>query len=120
MALVQWYEKYMAPDEDPELILAGIPIPPASRIAEIFHRWFDNNQAYLHALLCEKVRYGTISDSIRDKGEIATIAAVAVVLASSGHAEVDPIATAVLLVTRKYLDQLCQDGTKPDSPSGRA
>lgn len=105
--LQRWYERFLS-EEDSELILAGGESPPPDRIREIFDRWFDRRRNLLRVLLCGRLGYGSLSSGKRTTGEIAVIAVVSSILASSPLPEaVDPLLTATILVGRHKLDRLC-------------
>lgn len=112
--LQQWYQRFLSA-EDSELILAGDDSPPPDRIGGIFDRWFDRRRDMLRALLCGRLRYGSLSSAKRATGEIAVVALVSSIIASASLPDaVDPLLTATLLVGRHKLDRLC-DGHEPRS-----
>ncbi len=112
-ALRVWYDRFMTTD-DPELILAGEPVPPVRRIAEIFDRWVRRSRGQIRRAVCPE--YISLSQRNRELGEIGVIAAVSTALGSL-HLPfgVDPVVTAVILVSRRSLDGLC-DGQQPTQP----
>lgn len=108
-ALRRWYQTFMAPAND-ESTLTGGPLPPLSQIGEIFDQWFERRRADLRTALCEKLHYAQLHQHKRESLEITTIAVVSAALISSHLAgQVDPVATAVLLMSRRSLDRLCDD-----------
>lgn len=105
--LQRWYERFLS-EEDSELILAGGESPPPDRIRAIFDRWFERRRTVFRVLLCGRLGYGSLSSGKRTTGEIALIAAVSSILATSPLPDaVDPLLTATILVGRHKLDQLC-------------
>jgi hypothetical protein len=105
--LQRWYERFLS-EEDSELILAGGESPPPDRIRAIFDRWFERRRTVFRALLCGRLGYGSLSSGTRTTGEIALIATVSSILATSPLPDaVDPLLTATILVGRHKLDQLC-------------
>lgn len=117
--LARWFHSFMSVEE-PDLILAGGEAPPPSRVGEMFDRWFRRSRQPLQRLLCDKLRYGMLSDNQRTYGEVATVALVATALASSSLPQaLDPVATAVLLVARRSLDGLCDGAVSTPSEPHR-
>lgn len=115
-ALRRWYQTFMAPANS-ESTLTGGPLPALGQIGNIFDQWFDRRRADLRLLLCEKLRYARLHEHGRESLEIATIALVSTVLVSSHFVgQADPVATAVLLISRRSLDRLCDGFT--DSNAG--
>lgn len=114
-ALQRWYRSFMAPANQ-ESTLTGGSLPSLSQIGEIFDHWFERRRADLRALLCQKLKYIKLHPRTRESVEIATVAAVSAVLASSHLAgQVDPVTTAALLMSRRSLDRLCDDAEVADA-----
>ena len=114
-ALQRWYQAFMAPAND-ESTLTGGPLPPLSQIGEIFDQWFERRRADLRAVLCQKLRYVKLQPHKREALEITTVAVVSAALLSSHLAgQIDPVATAVLLMSRRSLDRLCDDAQAADA-----
>ncbi len=112
-ALRVWYDRFMTTD-DPELILAGEPVPSARRIAEIFDRWVRRSRDQIRRAVCPE--YISLSQRNREIGEIGVIATVSTALGSLHFPiGVDPVVTAVILVSRRSLDDLC-GGQPPTEP----
>lgn len=110
--LARWYAHYLSPDNDPALILTAGQVPGSKIIQDLFDRWFENSRAQLIRVVCEKLRYSALSESQKQVGEVALVATIATLLANHSAAlAIDPMATAVLLVTRHKLDGLCRGGT---------
>jgi hypothetical protein len=108
-ALRQWYQTFMAPAND-ESVLTGGPIPPLAQIGEIFDKWFERRRADLRTALCDKLRYAKLESHRRETIEISTVAIVEAALISSHLAgQIDPVATAVVMMSRRSLDRLCDD-----------
>jgi hypothetical protein len=108
-ALARWYQGFMAP-ANADSTLTGGALPTAGKIGEIFDQWFERRRTDLRAVLCEKLRYGKLTGGRREAAEITTIAVVSAALVSSHLAgQVDPVATAVVLMSRRSLDRLCDD-----------
>lgn len=113
--LARWFRSFMS-TEEPDLILTGGQ-PSAGRVGEVFDRWCRRSREQLRRLLCDQLRYRTLTADQRSYGEVATVAVVAACLVASPLPQaVDPVATAVLLVTRRSLDGLC-DGAPPAAPA---
>lgn len=111
-ALEQWYQGFMSPANG-ESTLTGGPLPSFNRIGVIFEQWVERRRDELRSLLCEKLRYIQLQPARREAMEIAVVAAVSALIASSHLAnQVDPVATAALLLSRRSLDGLC------DKPEG--
>jgi hypothetical protein len=118
-ALARWYERLMAVDDE-GLILAGGYQPPAARLQEIFDRWFARRRGQLRELLCSRLGYAEVSETRKELGEIAAVTIVTTLLASaSDQLQVDPLATAAVLVSRRYLDLLCREVAPVASPDAR-
>ncbi len=108
-ALRQWYQTFMAPAND-ESVLTGGPIPPLGQIGEIFDQWFERRRDDLRTTLCDKLRYAKLESRRRETIEISTVAVIAAALISSHLAgQIDPVATAVVMMSRRSLDRLCDD-----------
>lgn len=106
-ALQQWYEGFMAPANN-EGTLTGGPLPSLQSIGSIFEQWFERRREDLRLLLCEKLQYIKMQPGRREAMEIAIVAAVSAIIASSHlGSQVDPVATAALLLSRRSLDGLC-------------
>jgi hypothetical protein len=113
--LARWFAAFMAAEE-PGLILTGGDTPSPGRIGQVFDRWVRRSRDQLRRLLCDRLRYRSLTADQRSYGEVATVAAVASCLAASRLPQaVDPVATAALLVARRALDGLC-DGATADPP----
>jgi|SRR5215469_6399419 len=113
-ALARWYRTFMAPASDGSTLTGG-PLPPLSQISAIFDQWCERRRAELRAALCERLRYVRMQPHRRETLEIAAVAAVSAALISSHLAEqVEPMATAVLLISRRSLDRLCDDQETPE------
>jgi hypothetical protein len=111
-ALQQWYQGFMAPANE-ESTLTGGTLPPLSQIGEIFDQWFERRRTDLRVLLCQKLRYVKLESHTRETLEIATVTAVSAALISSPLArQIDPVATGVLLMSRRSLDRLCDDAAQ--------
>jgi hypothetical protein len=108
-ALRQWYQTFMAPAND-EGVLTGGPIPQLGQIGKIFDEWFERRHADLRTVLCDKLRYAKLKSQRREAVEISTVAIVSAALVSSHLAgQIDPVATAVVMMTRRSLDHLCDE-----------
>jgi hypothetical protein len=106
-ALRQWYRGFMAPAGEGN-VLTGGPIPPIGQIGEIFDRWLERRQDQLRVAICEKLRYAQLNSNKREAVEISTVAVVSAALLSTHFAaQIDPVATAVVLLSRRSLDRLC-------------
>jgi hypothetical protein len=111
-ALRRWYQSFMAPANEESTLTGGI-LPSPEQIGDIFDQWFDRRRDELRAVLCEKLRWAKMQPPSREALEITTIAVMSAALISSHLAsQIDPVATAVLLMSRRRLDRLCDD-TKP-------
>ncbi|GAA2021994.1 hypothetical protein GCM10009839_19030 [Catenulispora yoronensis] len=108
-ALVNWYSGFMA-NQDEDLVLTGVKIPSPDKLAAIFDQWCTQSRSLLQTLLCEKLGYARIEKGRREATEIGLIAVTSAALqAANLPGEVDPLTTAVLLYTRRKLDNLCPD-----------
>jgi hypothetical protein len=108
-ALQRWYGTFMAPANN-EGVLTGGPIPPLSQIGEIFDQWCERRRADLRTALCHKLKYIELSSHKRETIEISAVAFISAALISSHLAEqVDPVTTAVIMLSRRSLDRLCDD-----------
>jgi hypothetical protein len=108
-ALRQWYQTFMAPAND-ESVLTGGPIPALGHIGEIFDQWFERRRADLRTALCEKLGYAGLESNKREALEISTVAIISTALISSHLAgQIDPVATAVVMMSRRSLDHLCDE-----------
>lgn len=106
-ALRQWYQGFMAPAND-GYTLTGGPLPSLRDIGAIFDKWFERRREELRILLCEKLQYMKIRPGGREALEITVVGTVASIIASSHLAhQVEPVATAALLLSRRSLDGLC-------------
>lgn len=109
LALRQWYVS-MTPTKDPDLVLTGGVGPSERRIREIFDTWVTRRREDLKLLVCERLRYAKLSEDTKNFGQIGLIAAVSSALsASSLGSQIDPVATAVILVSTQVLNRLCAD-----------
>lgn len=89
---------------------------PLSQIGEIFDQWVERRQADLRAVLCDKLRYVKLRQGARETVEITTVAVVSAALISSHLAgQIDPVATAAVLMSRRSLDRLCGDAEAADA-----
>lgn len=110
-ALRRWYQGYLAPANSDSQLTGG-SFPPLNRIGEIFDRWFDRRRDDLRALLCGKLGYAGVDSRKKDVAGISTVAVISATLASAHFAaEIDPLATAAVLVSRHLLDSLCDGYT---------
>jgi len=112
-ALIQWYQGFMSPASG-ESTLTGGPLPSLDKLGSIFEQWVDRRRDDLRSLLCEKFGYIRMQPVRREVMEITVVAAISAVIASSHlGGQVDPVATAALLLSRRSLDGLCgePDGT---------
>lgn len=106
-ALAEWFAGYLTTDDQRDLILTSGSIPPLRAIAEMFEMWYEKSRSQLQDLICTP--YRSISDTGKEVGEVTLIGLISVALAShSSTLPVDPLATAVLLVSRRKLDRLCR------------
>jgi hypothetical protein len=106
-ALRQWYVS-VTPSKDPELVLTGGAGPSPRRIREIFNEWFSRRREDFREVICERLGYSQLGDSTKDMGEIALVAIVSSALAGSPWgSQIDPMATATILVTTRALNGLC-------------
>lgn len=109
-ALRQWYVS-VTPTKDPELVLTGGAGPSPRRIREIFDEWLFRRREDFRAIICEQLGYAQVEEKTKDIGEVALVAIVSSALAASPWgAQIDPIATAVILVSTRALNSLCADG----------
>jgi hypothetical protein len=108
-ALRRWYQTFLAPAND-ESVLTGGPIPSLGHIGEIFDQWFERRRVDLRAALCEKLQYAKLESHKREAIEIGTVAIISTALISSHLAgQIDPVATAVVMMSRRSLDRLCDE-----------
>jgi hypothetical protein len=106
-ALRQWYIS-VTPSKDPELVLTGGAGPSPRRMREIFDEWFSRRREDFKKVICERLGYAQVEDNTKDMGEIALVAIVSSALAASPWgAQIDPIATAAILVSTRALNGLC-------------
>lgn len=107
MALQQWYQGFMSP-ANPESTLTGGPHPSFEKISDIFQQWFERRRNELRGLLCEKLQYMKLQPARLETLEITIVATVSTIIATSHlSGQVDPVATAALLLSRRSLDELC-------------
>jgi hypothetical protein len=117
-ALLKWYVSVTRPKDD-HLILAGGRAPSTSRIGEIFDQWFERRWSDIRDLVCARLGYERTRARGREVGEAALVAIVASALMATHLAgQIDPLATAAILVSRRSLDNRCEDRDFPtESPS---
>lgn len=114
-ALQRWYQTFMTSANDESTLTGGL-LPPLSQIGEIFDQWVERRQADLRAVLCDKLRYVKLRQGARETVEITTVAVVSAALISSHLAgQIDPVATAAVLMSRRSLDRLCGDAEAADA-----
>lgn len=110
-ALRQWYVS-VTPVKDPGLVLTGGGGPSSRRMREIFDEWFSRRRADFRKVICEQLRYAQAEDRTKEMGEIALVTIVSSALAASPWgAQIDPIATAAILVSTRALNGLCVNET---------
>ncbi len=108
-ALLQWYQGFMAPASD-DNVLTGGPIPTIGQIGQIFDQWFERRRDELRRLLCDKINYVKLTDNKRETLEVSMVAVISAALLSTHLAgQIDPVATAAVLLTRRSLDRLCAE-----------
>lgn len=113
-ALTRWYDGFMTP-ADPRIKLTGGPTPPPKRIMEIFDTWLSSRRSALREALCG--RFNGAALERHERTEIALVTALSVVIATIHLPEqVDPLATATLLVATRSLSRLCVDDDPPVDP----
>jgi hypothetical protein len=106
-ALRQWYVS-VTPTKDPELVLTGGGGPSANRIREIFDEWLSRRREDFRIVICEQLRYAQAKGDAKEIGEISLVAVVSSALAASKWgSQIDPIATAAILVSTRILNRLC-------------
>lgn len=114
-ALEQWYRGFMSPANG-ESTLTGGPLPSFDKIGIIFEQWVERRRDELRSLLCEKLRYARLQPARREAMEITIVAAMSTLIATSHLAnQVDPVATAALLLSRRSLDGLCDEPEATDA-----
>jgi len=106
-ALRQWYIS-VTPTKNPELVLTGGAGPSSSRMREIFDGWVARRRDALRTIICEDLGYSKLSRKARQISEISIVASVSSALAvSPWKDQIDPLATAAILVSTRALDTLC-------------
>jgi hypothetical protein len=105
VALERWYTS-LTPDDDSDIVLAGGLHPALNRIGALFDQWCSERAEQLKRILCDGLHYRDLTKRKKELGEVAVIAAVCTAL-SQAPIDVDPVATAVLLIGRRTLDALC-------------
>jgi hypothetical protein len=109
LALRQWYVS-VTPTKDPDLVLTGGAGPSERRLREIFDAWLMRRREDLKVVICERLNYAKLSGDATTFGQIGLIAAVSSALSTSPWgSQIDPIATAVILVSTHALNSLCGD-----------
>lgn len=96
-------------DNDPGRILTGEDQTP-DNISHIFDEWYKRSREVLRGLICGRLRYQALTGRQKEFGEVGIVAALTSILAAAAPQliAVDPLATAVILVTRRLLDDLCR------------
>lgn len=109
-ALRRWYVA-VTPTKDPALVLTGGGGPSLRRIREVFDEWFSRRREDFRIIICEQLRYAQVAENTKEIGEISLVAVVSSALAASTWgSQIDPIATAAILVSTRVLNSLCDDG----------
>jgi hypothetical protein len=106
-ALRRWYQNFMTPAGE-ENVLTGGPSVPIDQIAEIFDLWFERRRDELRDALCDKLRDAELQADRPETLDTSTVSMIAKTLSSTRFAgQIDPIATAVVMMSRRLLDRLC-------------
>lgn len=115
-ALRRWYVS-VTPSADPNLVLtSGSGDPSNRRIRELFNSWFARRRDGLQRVICDDLGYRRVSQNRKGVGETALVAAVSSALTISPWADqIDPVATAAILVSTRMLDTLCSAGTTDEN-----
>ena len=113
-ALQQWYQGFMSPANTGSTLTGG-PLPSLEKISDVFEQWFERRRNELRSLLCEKLQYMKLQPARRETLEITIVATVSALIAASHFGnQVDPVATAALLLSRRSLDGLCDKAETTD------
>jgi hypothetical protein len=106
-AFRQWYVS-VTPTKDPELVLTGGGGPSLRRIREVFDEWFSRRREDFRIVICEQLRYAQVAENTKEISEISLVAVVSSALAASPWgSQINPIATAAILVSTRVLNSLC-------------